>query len=80
MSAYDTSTGIVLAQVRVAAKSNESPRSPTAAPGRRRTGIAKGVLIFADALQAQNGHAELLAATGGHLMVAVKGNQPTLLA
>nr|WP_239096021.1 ISAs1 family transposase [Micromonospora lutea] len=31
-------------------------------------------------MHAQTGHAELLAAAGGHLMVAVKGNQPKLFA
>src|SRR6266508_2549681 len=36
------------------------------------------VLFVADALHAQTDHAEQVAARGGHLMVPVKGNQPTL--
>src|SRR6266545_4879737 len=43
-------------------------------------GPLDGVLVVADALHAQTGHAEAVAARGGHLMVAVKGNQPTLFA
>lgn len=43
-------------------------------------GSLKDVLVVADALHAQTGHAELLAVAGGHLMVAVKGNQPKLFA
>jgi hypothetical protein len=41
-------------------------------------GSLAGVLFVADALHAQTGHAEQVAARDGHLMVAVKGNQPTL--
>jgi hypothetical protein len=43
-------------------------------------GSLTDVLVVADALHAQTGHAELLAAEGAHLMVTVKGNQPTLFA
>jgi predicted transposase YbfD/YdcC len=79
LSAYDTSTGIVLAQVQIAAKSNEIPAfTPLLRLVAAQLGSLKDVLIVADALHAQTGHAELLAAAGGHLMVAVKGNQPTL--
>src|SRR6266511_679145 len=52
LSAYDTSAGVVLAQVQV----------------------------VADALHAQTDHAEQVAARGGHLLIPVKGNQPTLFA
>ncbi|MEV0810327.1 hypothetical protein [Micromonospora sp. NPDC050200] len=38
-------------------------------------GSLTDVLVVADALHAQTGHAELLAAGGGQLMVAVKANQ-----
>ncbi|MFI5846145.1 ISAs1 family transposase, partial [Catenuloplanes sp. NPDC051500] len=41
-------------------------------------GTLKDVLVVADALHTQTGHAQLLAAAGAHLMTAVKGNQPTL--
>jgi hypothetical protein len=68
------STGIVLAQVHIAAKSNEIPAF-TPLPRRvPPTGITERRPARPDR------HAELLAADGGHLMVAVKGNQPTLFA
>jgi predicted transposase YbfD/YdcC len=41
-------------------------------------GSLTDVLVVADALHTQTGHAEALAAAGGHLMTSVKGNQPTL--
>jgi predicted transposase YbfD/YdcC len=79
LSAYDTSTGVVLAQVQIDAKSNEIPAfTPLMSLVAAQLGSLKGVLVVADALHAQTGHAELLAADGGHLMVTVKGNQPTL--
>jgi hypothetical protein len=81
LSAYDTSTGIVLAQVQIAAKSNEIPAfTPLFRLVAAVLGSLKDVLVVADALYAQIGHAELLAADGGHLMVPVKGNQPKLFA
>jgi predicted transposase YbfD/YdcC len=81
LSAYDTSTGVVLAQVRIAAKSNEIPAfTPLLRLVAAQLGSLKNVLVVADALHAQTGHAELLAAEGAHLMVTVKGNQPTLFA
>ncbi|WP_239133253.1 ISAs1 family transposase [Paractinoplanes durhamensis] len=81
LSAYDTSTGIVLAQVQITAKSNEIPAfTPLFRLVAAVLGSLKDVLVVADALHAQTGHAELLAAGGGHLMVAVKGNQPKLFA
>ena len=81
LSAYDTSTGIVLAQVQIAAKSNEIPAfGPLFRLVAAVLGSLKDVLVVADALHAQTGHAELLAADGGHLMIPVKGNQPKLFA
>lgn len=81
LSAYDTSTGIVLAQVQIAAKSNEIPAfTPLFRLVAAVLGSLKDVLVVADALHAQTGHAELLAAGGGHLMIPVKGNQPKLFA
>ena len=62
LSAYDTSTGIVLAQVRIAAKSNEIPAfTPLLRLVASQLGSLTGVLVVADALHAQTGHAELLA-------------------
>ncbi len=77
----DVSTGIVLAQVQIAAKSNEIPAfTPLLRLVAAVLGSLRDVLVVADALHAQTGHAELLAAAGGHLMTAVKANQPTLFA
>lgn len=77
LSAYDTSTGIVLAQVQIAAKSNEIPAfTPLLRQVAAQLGSLNDVLVVADALHAQTGHAELLAADGGHLMVAVKETSP----
>jgi predicted transposase YbfD/YdcC len=79
LSAYDTSAGVVLAQVQIAAKSNEIPAfAPLLDRVAAQLGSLDGVLVVADALHAQTGHAEAVAIRGGHLMVTVKGNQPTL--
>jgi predicted transposase YbfD/YdcC len=79
LSAYDTSTGIVLAQVQITAKSNEIPAfTPLLLLVKTVLGSLDGVLIVADALHAQVGHADLLAEHGAHLMVTAKANQPTL--
>ncbi|MEU6020862.1 ISAs1 family transposase [Micromonospora sp. NPDC047134] len=81
LSAYGTSTGIVLAQVQIAAKSNEIPAfTPLLRLAAAVLGSLEGVLVVADALHAPTGHADLLAADGAHMMVAVKANQPTLFA
>ncbi|WP_233624397.1 transposase [Actinoplanes sp. ATCC 53533] len=66
----------MLAQVQIAAKSNEIPAfTPLLRLVKALLGSLEGVLVVADALHAQVGHAELLAADGGHLMVTVKANQ-----
>ncbi|MEU4643392.1 ISAs1 family transposase [Micromonospora sp. NPDC023814] len=81
LSAYDTSTGVVLAQVQVAAKSNEIPAfAPLLEQVKARLGGLAGVVIVADALHAQVAHARAVATAGGHLYVSVKANQPTLFA
>jgi predicted transposase YbfD/YdcC len=81
LSAYDTSTGIVLAQVQIAAKSNEIPAfTPLLDRVAAQLGSLKDILVVADALHAQTGHAERVATRGGHLLIPVKGNQPTLFA
>lgn len=81
LSAYDTGTGLVLAQVQIAAKSNEIPAfGPLLEQVAARLGGLHDVVIVADALHAQVGHAGTVAALGGHLYVTVKANQPTLLA
>jgi len=81
LSALDTSTGIVLAQVTVAAKSNEIPAfTPLLDAVEEVLGSLTGVVFVADALHTQTGHANLIAARGGDLLIPAKGNQPTLFA
>ncbi|WP_220502507.1 ISAs1 family transposase [Microbispora sp. H10670] len=81
LSALDTSTGIVLAQVTVDAKSNEIPAfAPLLDAVAAVLGSLTGVLFVADALHTQTGHAREIAARGAHLLIPVKGNQPTLYA
>jgi predicted transposase YbfD/YdcC len=81
LSALDTSTGIVLAQVTIDAKSNEIPAfTPLLDAVERVLGSLAGILFVADALHTQTGHARQVAERGAHLMTAVKGNQPTLFA
>jgi predicted transposase YbfD/YdcC len=79
LSAYDTGTGVVLAQVQIAAKSNEIPAfAPLLDRIEDLLGSLRGALFVADALHAQTGHAREVAARGAYLMVTVKANQPTL--
>jgi len=81
LSALDTSTGIVLAQVTVSAKSNEIPAfAPLLDAIETVLGSLTGVLFLADALHTQTAHANEIAARGAHLMVPAKANQPTLFA
>jgi predicted transposase YbfD/YdcC len=81
LSALDTSTGIVLAQVIVDAKSNEIPAfTPLLDAVEAVLGSIEAVLFVADALHTQTRHAHEIAARGAHLMTPVKGNQPTLFA
>ena len=81
LSALDTSTGIVLAQVTVHAKSNEIPAfAPLLDAVEAVLGSLKDLLFVADALHTQVGHATEIAARGAHLLIPVKGNQPTLFA
>jgi predicted transposase YbfD/YdcC len=80
LSAYDTTTGVVLAQLTIAAKSNEIPAfTPLLDQVKAILGSLTGVVIVADALHAQVAHATDLHERGAHLMVTVKANQPTLL-
>jgi DDE_Tnp_1-associated/Transposase DDE domain len=79
LSALDTSTGIVLAQVTVDAKSNEIPAfAPLLDAVEQVLGSLTGALFIADALHTQTGHADEVARRGAHLLVQVKANQPTL--
>ncbi|MDZ5447212.1 ISAs1 family transposase [Micromonospora sp. 4G57] len=81
LSALDTSTGIVLAQVTVAAKSNEIPAfAPLLDAVEQVLGSLHGLIFVADALHTQTGHAGEIAKRGAHLLIPVKANQPTLFA
>ena len=81
LSAYDTTAGIVLAQVQIEAKSNEIPAfSPLLRKVAEQLGSLQDVLFVADALHAQTDHAQQVAAHRAHLLIPVKGNQPTLFA
>jgi len=79
LSALDTTTGIVIAQVTVDTKSNEiTSFKPLLDAVETVLGTVAGVLFIADALHTQTGHADEVTARRAHLMVQVKGNQPTL--
>ncbi|WP_432990707.1 ISAs1 family transposase [Dactylosporangium sp. CA-233914] len=79
LSALDTGTGVVLAQVAVDAKSNEIPAfAPLLDAVETVLGTLAGVLFIADALHTQTRHADEVTARQAHLMVQVKANQPTL--
>jgi predicted transposase YbfD/YdcC len=81
LSALDTSTGIVLAQVTVDTKSNEIPAfTPLLDAVQAVLGSLTDVLFVADALHTQTGHAEQITSRGAHLLLQAKGNQPTLFA
>lgn len=81
LSALDTSTGLVLAQVTVDAKSNEIPAfTPLLDALEQVLGTLKDILFIADAMHTQTGHANEIAKRGAHLMIPIKGNQPTLFA
>jgi predicted transposase YbfD/YdcC len=79
LSALDTSTGIVLAQVTVNAKSNEIPAfTPLLDAVEQILGSLKDLIFVADALHTQVGHAHEIARRGAHLLIPAKGNQPKL--
>ncbi len=79
LSALDTSTGIVLAQVTIRAKSNEIPAfAPLLDAVEQVLGSLHGLVFVADALHTQTGHADEIAQRGAHLLIPVKANQPTL--
>jgi predicted transposase YbfD/YdcC len=79
LSALDTSTGIVLAQVTVSAKSNEIPAfGPLLDTVEQVLGSLQDMIFVADALHTQVNHADEIATRGAHLLIPVKANQPTL--
>jgi hypothetical protein len=79
LSALDTATGLVIAQVTVDTKSNEiTSFAPLLDAVETVLGTLAGVLFIADALHTQTGHADEVTARRAHLLGQVKGNQPTL--
>ena len=77
LAALDHATSVVVAQVNVDAKTNEIPCFKTVLDQVDDLG---DMVITADAMHAQTGHVAYLRGRGAHLLVCVKGNQPTLLA
>ena len=76
VSAFATNLGLVLGQEKVADKSNEI----TAIPVLLDALYVKGFLISIDAMGCQREIAAKIIEKGGDFLLAVKGNQPTLLA
>jgi predicted transposase YbfD/YdcC len=75
LAALEHARGVVLGQVDVEAKTNEIPMFATLLD---RVDLA-GAVVTADAMHAQRGHAEYLAAQrGAHYLITVKRNQPSL--
>ncbi len=75
LGVLDHATGVVLAQVDVDEKTNEIPLFSTALD---QISDITDVVITVDAMHAQTAHADYLHGRGAHLLVTVKGNQPTL--
>ena len=76
LAVLDHATSIVLAQVNVDVKTNEIPCLKTVLD---QIADLKDVLITVDALHCQTAHITYLRGRGAHLLVCVKGNQPSLL-
>jgi predicted transposase YbfD/YdcC len=74
MAALDHAHGGVLAQVEIGAKTSEIGLFTALLD----TIEVAGMVVTADALHAQRGHATYLVARGGHYLLTVKGNQPSL--
>lgn len=77
LAVLDHATSVVLAQVNVDVKTNEIPCFTTVLD---QIEDLTDVVITADAMHAQTSHVSYLRGRGAHLLVCVKGNQPTLLA
>jgi predicted transposase YbfD/YdcC len=74
LAAFDHASGVVLGQTQVDGKSNEITAF---APLLDRIDLAN-VLVTADALHTQRGHADYLQQRGGHYLLIAKPNQPRL--
>jgi predicted transposase YbfD/YdcC len=76
VSAFATELGLVLGQEKVASKSNEI----TAIPELLKALYINGLLVTIDAMGCQKNIARQITDQGGDYLLAVKGNQPSLLA
>jgi predicted transposase YbfD/YdcC len=76
VSVLDQASGVVLGQVQVEEKGSEITAFPTLLDPLD----LHDVLLTADALHTQRGHADYLHGRGGHYLMTIKANQPTLLA
>lgn len=77
LAVLDHATSVVLAQVNVDVKTNEIRCFATVLD---QIEDLTDVVISADAMHAQTDHVKYLRGRGAHLLVCVKGNQPTLQA
>jgi predicted transposase YbfD/YdcC len=75
MACLDHATGVTLGQVEISEKTNEIPMFSSLLD--TIDDLAE-VVVTADALHAQRGHAEYLHRRGAHYVLTVKGNQPNL--
>ena len=75
VSAFATELGVVLGQEKVTGKSNEI----TAIPELLKALYLKGLLVSIDAMGCQTKITDQITDQGGDYVIAVKGNQPTLL-
>lgn len=74
VSAWMSDCGLVLGQIQQGAKSNEI----TAAPELLRVLDLRGAMVTFDAMGCQTEMAQTIIDGGGHYLLSVKGNQPTL--
>jgi predicted transposase YbfD/YdcC len=75
VAVFDLTSGAVLAQREIASKGGEVAVVPRLLDGLDLT----DVLVTADALHTQRGHADYRHSRGGHYLMTVKANQPRLL-
>ncbi|MBV6760555.1 ISAs1 family transposase [Rhodococcus opacus] len=75
MGCIDHTVGVVIGQVTLSDKSHEIGQFPVLLD---QVGDIDNVVVTADALHTQRGHAEYLHAKGAHFVFTVKGNQKRL--
>jgi predicted transposase YbfD/YdcC len=77
LAAFDHASGVVLGQTQVSGEGGKNSEITAFAPLLDRIDLSD-VLLTADALHTQRGHADYLHHRGGHYLLIVKTNQPTL--